>query len=121
MEQKRHHSVDYIEIQGIELDSLQDFYASAFGWTFTTYSPNYRGFHDAGDQVHEAGGIAKAESEATVKAPMAIIYSDALESSLAAVEAAGGKITRPIFSFPGGRRFEFLDPCGNSFGVWSAT
>ena len=32
---------------------------------------------------------------------------------------AGGKIAREIFSFPGGRRFEYIDPAGNRLGVWS--
>ncbi len=34
------------------------------------------------------------------------------------VESAGGKIVKPIFSFPGGRRFHFLDPAGNELAVW---
>jgi hypothetical protein len=32
---------------------------------------------------------------------------------------AGGQIVRPIFSFPGGRRFHFTDPAGNELAVWS--
>lgn len=28
-------------------------------------------------------------------------------------------ITKPIFSFPGGRRFHFTEPSGNEFAVWS--
>jgi predicted enzyme related to lactoylglutathione lyase len=34
------------------------------------------------------------------------------------VESAGGTIARPIFSFPGGRRFHFVDPAGNELAVW---
>jgi predicted enzyme related to lactoylglutathione lyase len=37
----------------------------------------------------------------------------------AKVLAAGGQITRPIFSFPGGRRFHFSDPSGNELAVFS--
>jgi len=32
---------------------------------------------------------------------------------------ASGKITKDIFSFPGGRRFHFIDPSGNEHAVWS--
>jgi len=39
---------------------------------------------------------------------------------LARVEAAGAQIVRPIFSFPGGRRFHFADPAGNVLAVWCA-
>jgi len=35
------------------------------------------------------------------------------------VEAAGGRVVQPIFSFPGGRRFHFADPAGNVLGVWT--
>jgi predicted enzyme related to lactoylglutathione lyase len=33
------------------------------------------------------------------------------------VTAAGGTITVPIFSYPGGRRFHFADPAGNELAV----
>jgi uncharacterized protein len=26
---------------------------------------------------------------------------------------------KPIYSFPGGRRFHFAEPSGNEFAVWS--
>jgi predicted enzyme related to lactoylglutathione lyase len=39
-----------------------------------------------------------------------VIQVDDLEAAQAAVEKAGGVITRPIFGFPGGRRFHFADP-----------
>ncbi|RVD56198.1 VOC family protein, partial [Mesorhizobium sp. M8A.F.Ca.ET.023.02.2.1] len=38
---------------------------------------------------------------------------------LRAVESAGGTIVKPIFPFPGGRRFHFVDPAGNELAVWS--
>ena len=50
-----------------------------------------------------------------------VLYSTALEDSLAQVEQAGGHITKPIFAFPGGRRFQFTDPDGYELAVWSAT
>jgi predicted enzyme related to lactoylglutathione lyase len=40
---------------------------------------------------------------------------------LAKVMGAGAVITKPIFSFPGGRRFHFTDPSGNELAVWSET
>jgi len=48
-----------------------------------------------------------------------IIYSEDLEGSVAAVTAAGGTILKPIYPFPGGRRFHFADPAGNELAVWS--
>ncbi|TIY12149.1 MAG: VOC family protein, partial [Mesorhizobium sp.] len=46
------------------------------------------------------------------------LYSEDLEETLGAVENAGGTIVKPIFSFPGGRRFHFVDPAGNEMAVW---
>jgi predicted enzyme related to lactoylglutathione lyase len=37
----------------------------------------------------------------------------------AKVRAAGAAVVRPIYSFPGGRRFHFRDPSGNELAVWS--
>ena len=48
-----------------------------------------------------------------------MLYSTALEDSLAKVEAAGARVTRPIFAFPGGRRFQFADPDGYELAVWT--
>ena len=42
-----------------------------------------------------------------------------LEAALAAVESAGGVVTRPIFAFPGGRRFQFREPGGNELAVFA--
>ncbi len=50
--------------------------------------------------------------------PLPILYSEKLEATLEAVTNAGGTIVTPIFSFPGGRRFHFLDPAGNELAVW---
>jgi len=42
-----------------------------------------------------------------------------IESTLAKIEKAQGKIVKSIFEFPGGRRFHFSDPSGNEYAVWS--
>ena len=51
--------------------------------------------------------------------PLVILYAHDLEAMQAKVEAAGGVIVQPIFTFPGGRRFHFTDPSGTELGVWS--
>ena len=47
------------------------------------------------------------------------IYATDLEGMEQKVRQAGGKIVKPIFSFPGGRRFHFNDPSGYELAVWS--
>jgi len=48
-----------------------------------------------------------------------VVYAASLEDTYAKVKAAGGKIVRETFDFPGGRRFHFSDPSGNELAVWS--
>jgi predicted enzyme related to lactoylglutathione lyase len=48
-----------------------------------------------------------------------VIYSSDLAAVQQKILAAGGKIVKEIFSFPGGRRFHFADPNGNELAVWS--
>jgi predicted enzyme related to lactoylglutathione lyase len=59
----------------------------------------------------------QADLTEAAKAPLAVIQVDDLEAMLDAVQDAGGLIVRPIFSFPGGRRFQFTDPNGNELAI----
>jgi predicted enzyme related to lactoylglutathione lyase len=106
--------IDYLELSatGGTLDSVKAFYAAAFAWSFTDYGPTYSAF----DEGLEGG--FQAESSEAAGRPLPVLYSADLEETLAAVEAAGGRILKPIFSFPGGRRFHFADPAGNELAVW---
>ena len=81
------------------------------------YGPDYCSFLNAGID----GGFYRSELKAQTEkgSALVVLYSSALESTLESVVAEGGKIIKPIFSFPGGRRFQFLDPSGNEFAVWS--
>ena len=105
--------VDYVEFPGGDLAATRAFYGAAFGWTFTDYGPTYIAFNEGLD-----GGFHTDEAEA-VQQTLAILYANDLEAMAAKVTAAGGLITKPIFSFPGGRRFHFKDPAGNELAVWS--
>lgn len=104
--------VDYVELPGGDLGQVKAFYGAAFGWTFTDYGPTYAAFNEGLD-----GGFHADEADAVQK-PLVILYATNLEAMEAKVTAAGGQITKPIFSFPGGRRFHFSDPAGNELAVW---
>jgi predicted enzyme related to lactoylglutathione lyase len=106
--------IDYIEFPGADLPATKGFYSQAFGWTFTDYGPAYAAFDNAGVD----GGI-NADPGDRAAAPLVIIFATDLEAMEARVRAAGGTINRPIFSFPGGRRFHFRDPSGNELAVFS--
>jgi len=110
----KHHSINYIEFPAADLSAIKEFYSKAFGWTFTDYGPEYIAFNDG---VLD-GGFTKG-SVIQEGGPLVILYSENLEASVEAVTACGGTIFKQIYSFPGGRRFHFLDPAGNHLAVWS--
>jgi len=104
--------LDYLEMPGRDLPALKAFYASVFGWRFTDYGPEYASFSEGLD-----GGFY-ADAKEAAPAPLPVVFSTDLEATLAKLQAAGAEITRPIFTFPGGRRFHFRDPSGNELAVW---
>jgi len=110
-----HHAIDYVELTVTDMDRVRRFYETAFGWKFNDYGPGYSGIRKDGG---EAGGL-RLDRDATTGGPLVILYSEDLDESLRGVREAGGRITKEPFTFPGGRRFHFLDPSGNELAVWS--
>ena len=106
--------IDYVEFPAADTEPVKAFYAAAFGWTFTDYGPDYVAFEGEGVD----GGFTR---EPDVAMPLVILYAHDLEAMQAKVTGAGGVISKPIFAFPGGRRFHFRDPSGNELAVWSVS
>ena len=48
-------------------------------------------------------------------------FSEDLERDRDRVVELGATISQDIFSFPGGRRFHFVDPVGTEYAIWSET
>lgn len=106
--------LDYLEMQagGGTIDSVKAFYSAAFGWSFTDYGPSYSAFEEGLDGGFHGSAAREAK-------PLPVLFSENLEKTLDAVTQAGGRIVKPIFTFPGGRRFHFTDPAGNELAVWA--
>jgi uncharacterized protein len=113
---ERYRRIDYIELPATDIAATKRFYSDAFGWKFTDYGPDYTSFEDG----RLAGGFTK-DGTVAKGGPLVVIYADKLEAVEAKVRQAGATIVKPIFSFPGGRRFHFSDPSGNELAVWSET
>ncbi|GIU15516.1 VOC family protein [Shewanella sp. MBTL60-007] len=115
--QNQHHCINYLEIPVKEIDKTKVFFHQVFGWEFVDYGPDYTCFVDVGI----TGGFFVSDKAFTTDSgcPLIVIYSTELEASQASVVRGGGEICKGIFSFPGGRRFHFLDPNGNEYAVWS--
>lgn len=106
--------IDYVELPGGDLPAQKAFYAGAFGWTFTDYGPDYASFSEGVD-----GGFHSDPTDpGAIDKPLVVLFAHDLEAMEGRIRAAGGVVSRPIFSFPGGRRFHFTDPAGNELAVW---
>ncbi|MDT8419805.1 MAG: VOC family protein [Desulfuromonadales bacterium] len=112
-----HEKINYVEFPTHSIDAVKNFFESVFGWSFTDYGPDYTAFSDQGLD----GGFYRSDKSSLTASGSALIvfYSKDLEQTQAKIEAAGGSIIKPIFCFPGGRRFHFTDPTGNEFAAWS--
>ncbi len=109
----KHEQIQYVEFLSGDLETIKEFYSKAFDWRFTDYGPEYTAF--SGDYID--GGFA---SGVPIRGSvLVILYSERLEESREKVLEAGGDVVKDIFSFPGGRRFQFVDPDGNELAVWS--
>jgi uncharacterized protein len=100
--------LNYVELPVGDVGAAKAFYETAFGWTLTGFGPTYAATLTGDTDIGLQGDAAEATG-----APLPVIEVPDLEAALAAVTQAGGVVVRPIFAFPGGRRFQFTDPGGN--------
>jgi len=113
----KENAINYIEIPATDLAGTKKFFAAMFGWEFQDFGPDYSSFNDS----RLDGGFFKSYQVVSTKSGsvLLVFYRADLEGAVSAVEAAGGSIVKPIFTFPGGRRFHFSDPSGNEYAIWS--
>jgi predicted enzyme related to lactoylglutathione lyase len=112
----RHLKLDYVELRtsnGELHAQTKKFYATVFGWQYKDWGPDYADTRSSG----VSSGIAVDTDNAGK--PLPVVFASDLDASRTSAIAAGARITKDIFTFPGGRRFQFLDPAGNEFAVWS--
>jgi len=107
--------IDNIEFNVGDIERSKRFYGTVFGWTFTDYGPAYCEFSDG----RLSGGFTTGEA-VRPGGPLVILYADDLAAAQQRIVAAGGRISREVFAFPGGRRFHFTDPDGYELAVWTA-
>jgi predicted enzyme related to lactoylglutathione lyase len=112
-----HEKINYVEFPAKDIEKSKTFFTRVFNWSFVDYGPEYTAFTNEGLN----GGFFKSNLNCSTATGSALIvfYSNALEETQAKIETSNGKILKPIFTFPGGRRFHFADPNGNEFAVWS--
>jgi len=105
--------LNYVELPATDYAKSKAFYADVFSLNLTDYGTSY---------CSTTTGLAdlslQGDASAATPAPLPVILVDDLEAALVSVINGGGTIVRPIFAFPGGRRFHFRDPSGNEVAAW---
>ena len=113
----RENRIDYVEFPvpaAQEFAAVKRFYTEVFGWSFQDWGDDYSDTKDSGT----ASGFS-ADAAHRPAGPLVVLYATDLEGARERVINAGGTISKEIVSFPGGRRFQYIDPAGNQLGVWS--
>ena len=108
--------LNYVELPTKDIAATKTFYERAFDWALAEFGPTYAATITGDTDI----GL-QADPEDSTQAPLAVIEVEDLEATLEAVRRAGGRITRPIFPFPGGHRFHFLDPSDNELAAVKPT
>jgi predicted enzyme related to lactoylglutathione lyase len=104
--------INYIELPARDLGAARTFYAQVFGWELTDFGPSYASTTTGTVDLGLQGDMSEAATAA-----LAVVLVDDIEAAQTAVTDAGGTICKPIFAFPGGRRFQFLDPNGIELAI----
>ena len=112
-----HEKIDYVEFPAKDISAAERFFEKVFGWKFEHYGPEYIAFSNQGLD----GGFYQSDliADSNRGGALIVFYSNRLKNTLDKIESAGGSIIKPIFEFPGGRRFHFSDPNGNEYAVWT--
>ncbi len=112
-----HEKINYVEFPANNLPATKVFFSQVFDWHFEDFGESYTAFSNQGID----GGFFQSTLHASTQTGSALLvfYSNDLKATQDKIERAGGAIVKPIFPFPGGRRFHFTEPSGNEFAVWS--
>ena len=110
----KNNHINYVEFMAKDIEKTKAFYENCFNWSFTDYGPDYTAFSDSGVE----GGFRRSDDDIT-NGVLIVLYHKDLKSIKKKVVESNGIISKDIFSFPGGRRFHFLDPSGNELAIWS--
>jgi 2,7-dihydroxy-5-methyl-1-naphthoate 7-O-methyltransferase len=106
----------YIEIPAVDVARSAEFYQQAFGWTIRQRGDGATSFDDTVGGV--SGTFVTGRPPATKPGFVIYVMAADAEVSLAAVQAAGGEIVRPVDPAAGEVSAWFNDPGGNTLGVY---
>ena len=110
------YEIDYFEIPVPNAGKTSAFFTKAFGFGSQAYGDDYIEVRDGG----VLGGLNGDPGDRS-SAPLIGIRTDDIAAAEKAIVKAGGKITKPAYDFPGGKRLFFREPGGAELMVYQTT
>ena len=107
--------INFVELPARDLGAARAFYSTVFGWELTDFGSSYSCTMTGNVDLGLQGDMSEAAA-----APLPVVLVDDIEAALALVDRAGGTVSKPMFAFPGGRRFHLLDPNGLELAIMQA-
>ena len=107
--------IDYVEIPVTDCNRRAHFSKAMFGWEFQEWGDEYFSFNDGRFMVASATADEPAPSTGVL---LVFLQRGPRTRRQRVSKELGGTISQEIFSFPGGRRFHFIDPVGTEFAIW---
>lgn len=108
--------INFVELPARDLAAARTFYSAVFGWGLADFGSSYSCTMSGNVDLGLQGDMNEAP-----KMPLPVVLVDDIEAAQADVLQAGGTLSKPIFAFPGGRRFHFLDPNGLELAIMQAS
>ena len=110
--------INYVELPAARLDATKAFYTRLFGWDWVDSSPTYAAHSDPHVEVGLNAMAEGAPGAEDSIGPLVLFTTDAINELEELIPLAGGQVVSPTYRYPGGRRFHFCDPNGNTLGVY---
>jgi hypothetical protein len=115
---KTTNGVTWFEIGTSDAGAAKRFYGDVFGWTFADDGTGYQEISTPAEAGIE-GGLRQTQGQEPGYAIFYVQVAD-VAATVAAAEAAGGKVLVPVTVAPDGLTFaHLLDPTGNHIGVFT--
>lgn len=111
------HGFCHVEIPTTDAKKSQEFYGKVFGWKFEETPGDYVMFRPP----EGLGGGFTTESRPSKDGAVLYIEVADIDKKLGEIEQSGGKrlVQKTKISDEFGFYALFVDPCGNSVGLWS--
>ncbi len=106
----------YIEMPATDIQRSAEFYQNVFGWQTRRRGDGALAFDDGVGQV--SGTWVLGRPSAGTPGLMVYIMVDDAETTVAKIEASGGKIVQPIGGDAPEVTARFCDPGGNVLGIY---